>query len=310
MAEPLPVRWDRCREHALFEQRPLCFQDVFTRAAGEPKRPRVLSSPVRRPAAARCLAPWKTVSTTTTLCMDTSAPSAGGPSPPVSCRTPTSWSGTTRHSRSWLSTRHVPVPGRELHGGTRDSRDREEHLVTRPLTLQTPLSDRESRGPARGCPQKPWGRTGRLGRRHVGVCSEHAEAHPEPPREAGRRPQDAGCHHHLSRSGCCRRIEGAGKRNRQQRWRGRCRAPPLGPRAPETRPTALLVLGPMIDQLREARGHGGSRGGPACSGTGPLGGDRGAGSSRHPHYVLRHMEYMVFPKCCKWLATPGVMVSI
>ena len=51
-------------------------------------------------------------------------------------------------------------------------------------------------------------------------------------------------------------------------------------------------------------------GDPHILGRDPLCGDWGAGSSRHPYYVLRHMEQMVFPKCCKWLATPGVMVFI
>lgn len=62
---------------------------------------------------------------------------------------------------------------------------------------------------------------------------------------------------------------------------GRCRAPPLGPRAPGDPPTALLVLGPVIDQLTEARGHGEAVGDPRVLGQDPCG-DRGAGAAATP----------------------------
>lgn len=60
------------------------------------------SSRVRWRAAARCSTSWRPMNTTTMLCTEMCAPFASGPSPRDTCWTPTSWSGMTPCSRSWL----------------------------------------------------------------------------------------------------------------------------------------------------------------------------------------------------------------
>ena len=92
------------------------------------------------------------------------------------------------------------------------------------------------------------------------VCSEQAEAHPEPPRE-----RRAYGHRMPSPSVLVKVPQEDLKRQEEKQAAVMAGALP----GFSSRPAALLVLGPVIDQLTEARGHGGSRGGPAYSGTGP-----------------------------------------
>lgn len=154
------------------------------------------------------------------------------------------------------------MPGGGLHRGARDSRDREEHLVTCPLTLQTPalIDGGKAEAQPAGVHRSHGGGPGASEGDTMGVCSEHTEAHPEPPRE-----RRAYGHRMPSPSVLVKVPQEDLKRQEEKQAAVMAGALP----GFSSRPAALLVLGPVIDQLTEARGHGGSRGGPAYSGTGP-----------------------------------------
>lgn len=120
------------------------------------------------------------------------------------------------------------------------------------------------------------------------VCSEHAEAPPEPPRE-----RRAYGHRMPSPS-----VPVKVPQEDLKRW-GERRAPvtagtllgffsrPAGARDPAHRPPCV---GPRDRPTDRGQRPGGCHGGPTGSGRDPLCGDRGSGSSRHPHSVLRHVD--------------------